>query len=141
MSFVTSIINTMTSSPIAIGSSFAITIMVIQAFQEYSIREKEIKIKEYYTTNPKIYSIVDQDNNCYLIDKDVFNRATTNIFGEQKIYQDVPFHIQYNNHTPVQNTHVITKMMPWLSSKNMRSPVVMPNGGVEQNVDNQNKHN
>lgn len=108
MSTINSIISTMTSCPITVGSmigaSFAAAIMAIQTFQTFQIQEqkKRISIKEH-NINANLYSIVDQENNRYLIDKDVFNSGYDHRADDEYI-------IEYN-----KNTQVITKLSPTIN--------------------------
>jgi hypothetical protein len=96
MSMIQSVISTITSSPIALGASIGITVMILDTYRTYtninwSSKYTEIRLKEIDTTT-KPYSIVDQNNNRYLIDKEVLE----NIVPFCKIRMDDRFTITYN---------------------------------------------
>lgn len=78
--------------------AFVITVVMIRLM--FLIQEKTITIKEYNTnTSAKLYSIVDQDNNRYLIDKDVFNKGRYIFPNRPAICVGNKYDIAYNKNT------------------------------------------
>jgi hypothetical protein len=123
MSMIQSVISTITSSPIALGASIGITVMILDTYRTYtninwSSKYTEIRLKEIDTTT-KPYSIVDQNNNRYLIDKKVLE----NIVPFCKIRMDDRFTITYN---PTYNKIVDIKQEInwWKKCKEEEEPLV-----------------